>query len=93
MSNSRRLRIREFTPPPSVTLDAVEDPGGGEACQFHPDCCDPDDFTCPGCGEPAIIVVVYRVNGAGQRMPFCAQHAPYTEVWAHWAQRQAGEAN
>jgi hypothetical protein len=70
MSNTRKLRTAEF-------MDARP----GETCIFHPDCCQPDDWDCSGCGEPAVTCVssyVVPFDGGEPREarhPFCARHA------------------
>lgn len=70
MSNTRKLRAAEFG-------NALP----GETCVFHPDCCQADDWNCPGCSEPAVTCVSsYVVPFGGDepreaRHPFCARHA------------------
>jgi len=42
-------------------------PHRGERCEFHPGCCDPDDFTCPGCGAEATGAITYSRQGQSTR--------------------------
>ena len=92
MSNRRKLR-----PFRASIITASERVGGAypdETCTYHPDCCEPDDFTCPGCGNAATGAVTFYVNGSEQRRPFCQEHeAAMGVVTEAMAQRTASEAN
>ena len=89
MSNTRKLRTREFHGRPVAENLGTARPG--ETCAFHPDCCDPDDTACSGCGEPADGAIVFR---GGQRLPFCAAHEPFVQdTLIAMAQRETEEAN
>jgi hypothetical protein len=92
MSNRRKLR-----PYRTAIVTVSEHVSGAypdETCTYHPDCCDPDDFTCPGCGNDAIGVITATLNGAEKRQPFCQEHEAAMGFLAEaMAQRTAGEAN
>jgi hypothetical protein len=76
MSNKRKLRLKSYTPPrraPVIQGMGIIPPDqrDSERCQFHPDCCDMDDFDCPGCGQPACVFIIFSND---RHLPFCAEH-------------------
>lgn len=47
----------------------------GQRCEYHNDCCDPDDFTCPGnCPQPAVRVLTTIRAAVYPGTPLCAEH-------------------
>lgn len=104
MSNSRTLRTRQYAPVAVLTEDqmtAAHDtapPGEparpGETCVFHPDCCDPGDPACTGCGKPATSAATYHAGTAPRRFPYCGEHAEGARIAIQAITRhQASQAN
>jgi hypothetical protein len=97
MSNRRKLQLQPYTPPRQApVIDSMgvipPDQRDTQRCKFHPDCCDPDDMDCPGCGQPAHVFIVLS---NGTHVPFCADHmeaAAYVSV-KHRDQINAREGN
>jgi len=86
MSNTRKLIQNDVSIEVAFSL---------ERCQFHPDCCDPEDTACHGCGAPAVKALVLTSDEHGdRRVPFCAAHSgPMAEAVLSVYIRQRGEAN
>ena len=96
MSNKRKLQTKNFVRPINISEfdHADEFAYTGEVCAFHPDCCDPDDFDCKGCGQPAVHAVVFRIEGTERRSPFCEDHAAGMGIaFEAVARRQVAESN
>jgi hypothetical protein len=81
VSNRRRLKLRPAPPPQAISVTDVElgEVVPGERCEFHPDCCNPEDTTSLGCGADAIGAITFRREHESlpsRRTPFCAEHGP-----------------
>jgi hypothetical protein len=92
MSNRRKLRpFRAHT----ITRPGhISSAYPGETCTYHPDCCEVDDFTCPGCGNTAIGAVTWQTSDGERRNPFCQEHeAAMGFMTEAMAQHTTSEAN
>jgi hypothetical protein len=69
----------------------------GERCSFHPECCDADDTTCPGCGNEAEGAIAFRgkdETAPRQRIGYCTEHAAYVaEAIIQKMQQQSATQN
>lgn len=81
----------------ATTLIDRDDPLPGERRAFDPDCCDPDDTSCDGCGALATDAITFHRDTElfpTRRVAYCAEHAgSIAEAVAQMLQQQAATQN
>jgi hypothetical protein len=95
MSNKRKLRLQPHRETRLTTIGGAR-AHAWERCQFHDDCCDPEDMTCSrACGAPAEVVLIHRFDdGREARSPFCERHIAAMGIIAeHMLRTQTAESN
>jgi hypothetical protein len=95
MSNKRKLNLQPHREV-QTTVKGVTAARAGDRCEFHDDCCDPDDMTCTrGCGAPAELIVLFgRLDGTTTGTAFCSRHhGPVGALVEHMLRTQTAQAN